>query len=543
MTSQVVWFKRDLRLHDHAPLCAAAEHGAVVPLYVIEPDLWRQHDASFRHWRFLRDSLAELHDGLRRIGGALVLRRGDILETLTELRQSLGRFALWSHEETGNDWTFRRDRQVAAWCRERGVVWTESPANGVVRRLGSRDRWAARRDAVMRAPQRPQPRGIRFAPVPDGMTALIGSGAALGDGSLDPLTGPAAAAVQRGGRHDGLAVLGSFLDSRSSRYMRTISKPGISARHCSRLSAHIAYGTLSVREVDQATAARIDTLQGAGDPGGADWARQLQAFRSRLAWHCHFVQKLEQRPSIEFRCMHPAFEGMREADHREDLLSAWREGRTGYPLVDACMRSLHANGWITFRMRALLVAFASYHLWLDWRRTAPVLAQLFTDYEPGIHYSQFQMQSGVTGINAVRIYNPVKQSLDHDPDGKFIRRYLPELRDLPVAALHEPWRLDAPPEAYPPPVVDHVEAARDARRRMTPYWHGEGFREQANGVLRALGSRDRQRSRHGQTRRSTQARRPGRAIAPEQTSFGFEDAVSGKGLDAAVDGTTSSPAR
>ena len=274
------------------------------------------------------------------------------------------------------------------------------------------------------------------------------------------------------------------------------------------------------------TGQRIDALQGAGDPGGADWARQLKAFRSRLAWHCHFVQKLEQQPSIEFRCMHPAFEGMREADHREALFNAWRDGRTGYPLVDACMRSLHANGWITFRMRAMLVAFASYHLWLDWRRTAPVLAQLFTDYEPGIHYSQFQMQSGVTGINAVRIYNPVKQSLDHDSDGKFIRRYLPELRDLPVAALHEPWRLDTPPRDYPPPVVDHEQAAREARLRMTPYRQGEGFREAAKGVLRRLGSRDRQRTRRGQANRAVPLRRAGRVIAPEQISFGFEDAAS-----------------
>jgi deoxyribodipyrimidine photo-lyase len=505
-TAQVVWFKRDLRLHDHAPLCEAAEHGPVVPLYVIEPDLWRQPDASFRHWRFVRDSLIDLDDGLRRIGGGLVVLRGEAIEALTALERLLGRFALWSHEETGNAWSFARDRQVADWCRERGIVWTESPAHGVVRRLGSRDGWAARRDAVMRARQRPPPNRVRFAlgvaadPAGTALASLPACPvAALAEGALDPLPSPAAASVQRGGRREGLSVLGSFLESRSSRYMRTISKPGVSARHCSRLSAHIAFGTLSVREIDQATAARIDALQGAtgaygpGDPGGADWARQLRAFRSRLAWRCHFVQKLEQQPSIEFRCMHPAFEGMREADHREDLFAAWRDGCTGYPLVDACMRSLHANGWITFRMRAMLVAFASYHLWLDWRRTAPVLARLFTDYEPGIHYSQFQMQSGVTGINAVRIYNPVKQSLDHDPEGRFIRRYLPELRDLPDAALHEPWRLDAPPPGYPPPVVDPAQAAREARRRMAPYWRGEGFRDEARKVYRKLGSRDRRR--------------------------------------------------
>jgi deoxyribodipyrimidine photo-lyase len=294
--------------------------------------------------------------------------------------------------------------------------------------------------------------------------------------------------------------------------MRTISKPGISARHCSRLSAHIAYGTLSVREIDRAAAARQALLADEPNPGSADWARQLQAFRSRLAWRCHFVQKLEQQPEIEFRCMHPAFEGMRENEFRADFFDAWCEGRTGYPLIDACMRSLQANGWITFRMRALLVSFASYHLWLDWRRTAPVLARLFTDYEPGIHYSQFQMQSGVTGINAVRMYNPVKQSIEHDPEGKFIRRYLPELRDLADELIHEPWKADSPPRNYPQRVVEHEEAARVARRKMAPYWRGEEFRDQTREVFRKLGSRN----RPAETRR--------RRADSTQMSLGLDDA-------------------
>lgn len=518
MTPQVVWFKRDLRLHDHAALCAAAERGPVLPLFVVEPDLWRLPDASFRHWRFIRDSLVDLDAALRRLGGGLVLRHGEMAAVLTELGRQHGRYALWSHEETGNAWTFQRDRHIADWCRAHGVVWTEMPSNGVVRRLGGRDGWAAKRDAAMRAPQRAAPVTIRFV---DAATAAQAPEAAIAAVAPAALPETAEARVQRGGRREGLAVLGSFLGSRSDRYMRTISKPGVSARHCSRLSAHIAYGTLSVREIDQAAAARIDALFGDGQD---DWARQLQAFRSRLAWRCHFVQKLEQQPSIEFRCMHPAFEGMREPHHRDELFAAWCEGRTGYPLVDAGMRSLAANGWINFRMRAMLVSFASYHLWLDWRRTAPVLARLFTDYEPGIHYSQFQMQSGVTGINAVRIYNPVKQSLDHDPDGRFIHRYAPELRGVVGEALHQPWRLATPPPGYPAPVVEHEEAARDARRRMTPYRRGEGFREGAREVFRKLGSRNRRRQ-------GTRRRHATPDAAPPQLSLGFEGTPHEEGLE------------
>jgi deoxyribodipyrimidine photo-lyase len=336
----------------------------------------------------------------------------------------------------------------------------------------------------------------------------------------DPRFGALTPTVQQGGRREGKRVLQSFLERRSRDYMSHLSKPGVSARSCSRLSAHIAYGTLSVREIEQATERRVILLKDFAaemDPStqaterqaAIAWARQLAAFRSRLAWRCHFVQKLEQQPELEQRCMHPVFEGMREADFRQDFFDAWCAGQTGYPLVDACMRSLHTNGWITFRMRAMLVSFASYHLWLDWRRTAPYMAQLFTDYEPGIHYSQFQMQSGVTGINAVRIYNPIKQSQDQDPAGRFIRRYVPEIAHLPDELLHEPWLAGDTRGDYPPPIVEHREAIREARAKMSLYWRAEGFREQAQEVFRKLGSRRRSSSgtpaRRGKKRVSSTA--------------------------------------
>ncbi len=483
-STNIIWFKRDLRLEDHVPLSQAAMCGGMLPLYIVEPSLWKLPDSSRRHWHFIHDCLQDLQRELSELGTSLTIRVGEATQVFQQLHTELGNFMLWSHEETGNGWTYQRDIAVGQWCRANGVPWHELPANGVVRRLKSRNGWAALRDQRMQAP---------IIPVPVQMLAIAHISSDPLPRKDDPLFGSTnIGCVQQGGRNEGLRVLNSFLKERARSYMQTISKPGVSARHCSRLSAHIAFGSLSVREVERAVKAKMQGLTGNPDPDAASFRRNLAAFSSRLAWRCHFVQKLEQQPEIEFKCMHPAFEGMREPYWCDDFFEAWKTGHTGYPLVDACMRSLHHNGWITFRMRAMLVSFASYHLWLDWRTTAPFLAQLFTDYEPGIHYSQFQMQSGVTGINAVRMYSPLKQSLDHDPQGKFISRYVPELKTVPASFIHEPWRIETPPASYPKPIVQHETAIQFARAQISARWKSEGFREQSRNVNQKLGSRSKQ---------------------------------------------------
>jgi deoxyribodipyrimidine photo-lyase len=196
---------------------------------------------------------------------------------------------------------------------------------------------------------------------------------------------------------------------------------------------------------------------------------------SRLYWHCHFIQKLESEPEIEWRNMHRGYDGLREdgwnAAHFEALTSA----RTGWPMVDACVVMLRETGWLNFRMRAMLVSVAAYPLWLDWRPVGQWLATQFLDYEPGIHWSQLQMQSGTTGINTTRVYNPVKQAQDHDPKGIFVRRWLPHMRRVPDTWLLEPWRM--PPDVQrhcgltvgveiPQPLVDLAEATRTAKAAL-----------------------------------------------------------------------------
>ncbi|HMA97877.1 MAG TPA: FAD-binding domain-containing protein, partial [Wenzhouxiangella sp.] len=201
------------------------------------------------------------------------------------------------------------------------------------------------------------------------------------------------------------------------------------------------------------------------------------------------------QPSLEFENMHRGFDGMREHAFDRARFTAWAEGNTGYPLIDACMRFLAQTGWLNFRMRALLMSFAAYHLWLHWREPALHLARLFTDYEPGIHYNQCQMQSGTTGINTLRIYNPVKQAYDQDSEAEFVRRWVPELAGVPAEQCFEPWKIGQAERKrfgaadYPDPIVDHQSAARRARDCLAEYRSRPGFVDLSREIQRKLGSR------------------------------------------------------
>ena len=158
---QLVWFKRDLRTVDHSPLAAAAERGPVLPLYVVEPELWQQPDASERQWLFCRESLQELNRALAALGQPLVVRSGDVVEVFERARRRFGVAALWSHEETGNGWTYQRDKRVAAWARQHRIIWSEIPQFGVIRCMRSRNGWAQRWEQQMAAPITTAPPGLQ----------------------------------------------------------------------------------------------------------------------------------------------------------------------------------------------------------------------------------------------------------------------------------------------------------------------------------------------------------------------------------------------
>lgn len=478
----IVWYKRDLRTTDHLPLIEAAARGVVLPLFIAEPSILHAPDFDPIHWSFARESLETLRDDLAVLGASLRVEIGEAVEVLERLSVHFEIEGIWTHEETGNGLTYARDRAVLAWAKIHRIPVHESPTGGTVRRLKNRDAWHTIWEARMAEPIHAAPhlRGLPEEPSPIPTHVQL---------NLAP---DRRTIVQKGGAHRACIVLEDFLHRRGRNYPREMSSPVTAFGSCSRLSPHLAWGTMSLREA--VAAGRIRSAE-AHDAGESDWLRALTAFESRLQWRDHFTQKLEDEPEIEFHPFLRTFEDLRSDGNDLGRFGAWKAGKTGFPMVDASMRALAATGYLNFRMRAMITAFASYSLWLDWRLFHNHLATHWTDYDCGIHISQLQMQSGTTGINALRIYNPLKQSLDHDPQGRFIRRWVPELAGVPAAYLHEPHLMTelqaraCGAERYPHPIVNFGASIVEARAKISASRLLPGVWEEANEVQRRHGSR------------------------------------------------------
>ncbi|MFK8139130.1 MAG: deoxyribodipyrimidine photo-lyase/cryptochrome family protein [Bdellovibrionales bacterium] len=476
----IVWFKKDLRVDDHKPLVAAMRLGESIGLFVVEDSWLKSPEYSPRHLSFAMDCLRELDLELKKIGVPLMLKKGDALSVFSQLDHKYNIKAVFSHEETGLQWTYKRDIDFGIWCKERSIEWTEYPQFAVIRGLKDRDKWNSRRNSIVKRPVVVAPTQQRINDFED----IVWE-----EGSLDLSNYKS---IQIGGSAEAKTLLASFLNKRGERYSSEMSSPVKAFDACSRISPHLSWGAISLPMIHE----MLDSVK--NNLSSLEWQRSLRSFESRLWWHCHFIQKLESEPEIEFENMNPGFNGMRESDFNEQYFDAWKKGETGFPLIDASMRALHETGWINFRMRAMLISFASYQLWLHWRKPAQYLASLFTDFEPGIHFSQVQMQSGVTGINAIRIYSPIKQAKDQDPEAKFIKKYCPELAEIPDTLAGEPWALTPMEQMlyntklgsnYPDRIVDPKESYQFAKSRIFEWRSKPEVKELSKSVYKKHGSR------------------------------------------------------
>ena len=436
-TTTIVWMRRDLRVHDHPALTAAArESERVVPDFVLDDRLLRGRVASEpREW-FLLESLRELREALRARGGDLAVRRGAPERELPALAREAGASAVHFAADV-SPFATARDGRVEAALREAGVEPVRHPGTFVA------DVGAVKPDTVFtpfwRAWRELPRREVHGAPRRLAFPSSLRAGAI--PRAACPLEDPIGLPGEKAAR----ARMHAFVRDGLDRYEQ---RHDLLAGGTSELSPYLHFGCLSARELAQR--------------GGAS-----AAFVRQLCWRDFYAHVLLHHPG-NARAAHQARMDALEWEDDDEAFAAWCEGRTGYPVVDAAMRQLRARGWMHNRGRLIVGSFLTKDLHIDWRRGEAHFMRLLLCGDEAQNNGNWQWVSSV-GVDPApyfrRLYNPVLQQRRHDPDGRYVRRWVPELRDVPLEHLAEPWRSDAAPD-YPAPIVDH---ARERQRAIARY--------------------------------------------------------------------------
>lgn len=451
----VVWFKRDLRLMDNEVIKNALNSNKrTLFLYVFENSLIDDPHYSERHWNFIKQSLTNINEDLKEFNTKVLTVTSEVITVFNQLQNYFKINTVYSHQETGLLITYNRDKDFARYCRNNNINWVENNNNGVLRGLLNREDWFEKWDEYMNSSQ---------------LSYTIKTEKCISTNEIKKieksffttnLTTKENTNFQKGGTKMAWRYANGFFETRHKNYMYYISKPALARESSSRLSPYLAWGNVSIREIYQKALVSITQEN----------KRHLGAFISRLRWQAHFIQKFEMEHTMEEASVNKGYHKLKKSIS-ENYQKAWKEGQTGFPLIDASMRCLIETGYLNFRMRSLLVSFFTHILWQPWQDATHHLSQQFLDFEPGIHFPQLQMQAAETGINNIRIYNPIKNSLEHDEEAIFIKKWVPELANLSLPFIHEPYLMTPLDEQfnnfklgenYPLPIVDSKSARKKA---------------------------------------------------------------------------------
>ncbi len=442
MVRTLVWFRRDLRVHDHAPLYRAARRGAVIPVFIFDSALLHHPETGSARVQFMLSCLRSLDQDLHQRGGRLILKSGDPAQVLPQLIRETQAEGIYAYLDCERIYGRVRDARLNQALNQEGmrIRWFDPQGStpDLIPYPHYRDLWFAQ----MRESLTPTPEQIL---VPEEMTGdpwpQLQDLGHQQDGKPIPVGGTEAARQ----------LLRQFIHSKADRYYWQLSYP--SANVTTGLGPYLKFGVISSREC-------FHTLQPLQDHPDARVQRSGQQLVARLRWGSGFTQRFRYLPQLELGSLYRIFDEQGWA-FDEALYRAWQEGRTGFPIVDAAARCLQATGGVgelNFRTRAIYASFLSNLLGMDWRYGALHFMRHLIDGDCPIDHYQWAMQAGVTHCvdkSWTRIYNPEQVAVDRcDPQGKFIKRWLPELAHLPPDQLGSP----PPVKGYADPILSYKEA-------------------------------------------------------------------------------------
>jgi deoxyribodipyrimidine photo-lyase len=428
----LVWLKKDLRTLDHAPLQDALKSPhKVLIIYCFEPFISYESDFNLQQWQFALGSLEDLIS--KNI--PVHLFHDSITNVLTHLRAQFELMQIYAHQETGTLATYRRDIEVRDYCKKNGILFKEYSHHGIWRGLKTSENWKTIWSKYWHhyVTQMPLLMDIDHSKFKQLSPNLINELNLLTPADIKTRFSfeDRAPTTFKPGETAAQEKLKNYISDENNFKKKKVSGNG--KYSTLEISPYIAFGNISIRQVYHVLS---EAIAKASLPDKI----YIEEIQNRLKWHCLTSQEFEMNGAIEFESIKNS--NLSNQSNRE-YLKAIKKGQTGYPFVDAILRALLTTGHISFRQRSLLMSFACHRLKLPWQEMARFLAKHFIDYNPGVHYVQCQMQAGTLPGTTLRIYDPIKQSKDKDPQGEFIKRWVPELQSLPKEFIHEPWKYEA----------------------------------------------------------------------------------------------------